>query len=85
MNGEKRVLPITISEVEEQLKIDKFQRAQRSFIVNMDKIEKIEGNMIYLKGDFAKSIICGTEYKNNIKNYIQERMLKSQKIKYKGF
>jgi DNA-binding LytR/AlgR family response regulator len=80
--GEKKILTAVLSDIEEQLNTEKFQRAQRSFIVNMDHVEKIEGNFLYLMGHPTKPIVCGKEYKKQIKNYIWDRMLKTKQTKY---
>lgn len=54
---------LTISEMEEKLSERQFIRVHKSFIINMDKINSIEGNMIHL--DNGKTIVLGPNYRKD--------------------
>ena len=72
-NGLKKSIWVTISSMETDLP-PIFIRVQRSFIINSDKIQKIEGNAIYLE-EHEKPIICSAEYRQKFKEYISNRII----------
>lgn len=55
---------ITIAEQHLKRMSDRFVRCHRSYVVNTDKIEQIEGNTIYLDGKIA--IPLGDGYKDEL-------------------
>ncbi|QES87612.1 LytR/AlgR family response regulator transcription factor [Rhizosphaericola mali] len=74
LNGEKRTIYRSLAQAEEQLPSN-FKRIQRSFVVNMDKIRRVEGNTIYLEGLVKGPIVCGQEYREETRLYLNKRLL----------
>jgi DNA-binding LytR/AlgR family response regulator len=66
----------TMKSLEDKLPIEKFKRIHRSFIVNINKIESISGNMIEVreKGEL-KSLPIGKNYKDELMEMINENKL----------
>lgn len=68
---------LTISEMEEKLSERQFIRVHKSFIINMDKINSIEGNMIHL--DNCKTIVVGPNYRKEFFERIGQVLLTSKR------
>jgi len=66
----------TMKSLEEKLPIDKFIRIHRSFIVSIDKINAIVGNMVEVieKGQ-SKLLPIGKNYRNDLGNIINQTKL----------
>lgn len=66
----------TMKSLEDKLPADKFKRIHRSYIVNMNKIEAITGNVIEVreKGEI-KQLPIGKNYKDNLLDMINENKL----------
>lgn len=62
-HSEKLVLSITLTELNEYLPSDIFIRTHRTFIININHIERIFGNTIYID---ETVIPIGREYKKKI-------------------
>lgn len=62
-NSEKLVLAMTLAELKKYLPTNIFIRTHRTFIININHIERILGNTIYLN---ETAIPIGREYKKNI-------------------
>lgn len=62
-NSGKLVLAITLAELKEYLPTEIFIRSHRSYIININHIERILGNIIYIN---ETSIPIGREHKKNI-------------------
>lgn len=57
--------PATLSSFEESLPTDSFLRIHKSFIINKEDIDYLEGNMIYLKN--KKYLPIGKNYRQKVK------------------
>ncbi|ANI90122.1 hypothetical protein A9P82_13010 [Arachidicoccus ginsenosidimutans] len=73
-DGSKQTIYMSLAEIEGALPKDKFLRIQRSYIVNLKKIQKIEGNMIYLQS-LKEPINCGSLYKESLLEVIKKQLL----------
>ncbi len=62
LDSERILALMTLSEIEGKLP-NRFQRIHRSFIVDLDKVERIEGNTLYI-GD--KDLPVGKTYRNDV-------------------
>ncbi|MCX8081266.1 MAG: LytTR family transcriptional regulator DNA-binding domain-containing protein [Bacteroidia bacterium] len=56
----------TMKDIEQNLGPSEFIRVHRSFIVNLEKIETIEGNEIFIEGNKARAIPIGANYKEEV-------------------
>ena len=56
----QHIVRFTLKELEEKVAAQAFMRIHRSYIVNLDKIDAIEGNMVFIEG---RSIPIGKSYK----------------------
>jgi DNA-binding LytR/AlgR family response regulator len=64
---EKHTIHFTMKALLNKLPSDKFKRIHRSFIVNIDKVNMIEDNMVILKiGSKKKSIPIAKSYKDKL-------------------
>lgn len=72
-NGQNTTIAIPLATMEKQMPPN-FKRIQRSYILNFDKIIKIVGNSIFFS-HYEAPIICGIEYRDMLKKYINEKML----------
>lgn len=70
----KLVVYLTIKSIQEKLPASKFLQVQKSYIVNIDKINTIEGNMLLL-GD--KKISIGASFNSEV----MDRLLKGKFFK----
>lgn len=68
----KHMTLCTMKEMEENLPRDRFARAHRSFIVNLEKVSFIRGNNIEIvHHEFRYSIPIGRAYKKDFKQSLQ--------------
>jgi DNA-binding LytR/AlgR family response regulator len=63
-----------LKNIEAKLPADKFMRVQRSFIVNLDKIQTVEKNRIFIEQ--KKFIPIGEQYKENFQQYLGRNFIK---------
>jgi DNA-binding LytR/AlgR family response regulator len=72
-SDKKLVTNLTMKKIENQLPSTQFYRIHKSFIISMDKIDSIEGNMVKLKNTV---IPIGKSYRQDfmehIKNFLAE-------------
>jgi len=68
---------LSIKEMEENLSGSQFIRVHKSFIVNLDKVSVVEGNMIHLNN--GKTIVLGPNYRKDFFAHIGCMLLKSKK------
>ena len=61
----KHTIHFTMKALLDKLPADKFVRVHRSFIVNKDKIERIDNNMIYMQTIEKKPIPLSKSYKDD--------------------
>lgn len=69
LSGHRHVTYLTLKEVEAQLPPGKFIRVHKSFIVSLDKIRMVDGNMIYIDGN---RIPVGERYRDQFYARIRE-------------
>ncbi|MEM6807015.1 MAG: LytTR family DNA-binding domain-containing protein, partial [Bacteroidota bacterium] len=76
---EKEILRSTLSQVEAELPIEDFYRSHRSFIVNLNQIEKVEGNAqglkLFLKGNVPESIPVSRKKIKELKNRLSQKLV----------
>jgi len=70
--GRKILTKSTLKNIEEKLPTDKFSRVHKSYIVALDKIERIENNRIIIEDNH---IPIGDQYKSIFYNKLKEKML----------
>lgn len=69
--NEKFTIHFTMKSIENQLPVDVFKRVHRSFIININKIERIEDNSVIIKSnEGTKSIPIGKAYKEKFMSEI---------------
>ncbi|WP_162842812.1 LytR/AlgR family response regulator transcription factor [Mucilaginibacter pineti] len=68
---------LPIKEMEENLSGGPFIRVHKSFIINLDKINVVEGNMIHLNN--GKTIVLGPNYRKDFFERIGSLVMKSKK------
>ncbi len=61
-NGAKTLALLTMKDLEDRLPANYFLRIHRSFIIAVDKITSIEGNMVLLR-NVRESILLGETYR----------------------
>lgn len=66
-NSSKLVLALTLVELQEYLPTDIFIRTHRTFIVNMNHIERILGNTIYIG---ETTVPIGRDYKKDVFDHL---------------
>ncbi|WP_446715735.1 LytR/AlgR family response regulator transcription factor [Bacteroides sp. GD17] len=63
----KIILAMTLTELMEYLPSEIFIRTHRSYIVNLNHIERITGNTLYIG---AAQIVIGREYKKEVLKHL---------------
>jgi len=63
-----------LKNIETKLPTDKFMRVQRSFIVNLEKIQAVEKNRIFIEQ--KKFIPIGEQYKEGFQQYLGKNFIK---------
>ena len=74
---EDRVITLqTMKSLEEKLPQDRFMRIHRSYIVNLDRIEALDGNMVEVKEKGKmKDLPVGKSYRDQLQARIEENRL----------
>lgn len=72
--GESITTFMRLKNIETKLPTDKFMRVQRSFIVNLDKIQAVEKNRIFIEQ--KKFIPIGEQYKESFQQYLGKNFIK---------
>ena len=72
--GKKTLVYTTMKELEERLPAKKFLRVHKSFIIPVNKITGIEGNLVHLKNVNAE-ILIGESYKAELMEIIRNKMI----------
>ncbi|MGO4875041.1 LytR/AlgR family response regulator transcription factor [Pedobacter psychrotolerans] len=68
---------MTFTEIEERLANDlKFYRVQRSYIINSDQLDEVEGNTLYLKG---YQVIMSPNYNASFMDWFKQVYLKTRR------
>jgi DNA-binding LytR/AlgR family response regulator len=73
----KYITHMTMKEMEENLSSVNFCRIHKSYIVNLDKITNIQGNLISL--GTKMEITLGSDYKEDFNKKISKKLLKSKR------
>ncbi len=73
-NGQRTLVLITMKKLEESLPKTGFIRVHKSFIVPIEKITGIEGNMVRLK-NVNTEILIGDNYKAELMEIVRGRMI----------
>lgn len=73
----KYITHMTMKEMEENLSSVNFCRIHKSYIVNLDKITNIQGNLISLGAKME--ITLGSDYKEDFNKKISKKLLKSKR------
>ena len=60
------MLAVTLGTLHERINDSKFIRVHRSFVINLEEVEAIEGNRVFLNG---KDIPIGRNYRDEVSNY----------------
>lgn len=76
-DAEEHVTHVRLKEIEQKLSHKKFERIHRTFIVNMDRIKTINGNLIIMKNE--SSLPLGELYRQSLLVKIQQKILKNHK------
>lgn len=72
--GEVITTFMRLKNIESKLPSDKFMRVQRSFIVNLEKIQSVEKNRIFI--EHKKHIPIGEQYKESFQQYLGKNFIK---------
>ncbi len=72
--GESITTFMRLKNIETKLPADRFMRVQRSFIVNLDKIQAVEKNRIFIEQ--KKFIPIGEQYKESFQQYLGRNFIK---------
>lgn len=72
--GESITTFMRLKNIETKLPADKFMRVQRSFIVNLEKIQAVEKNRIFIEQ--KKYIPIGEQYKDSFQQYLGKNFIK---------
>lgn len=73
-NGESIMTFMRLKNIETKLPENKFMRVQRSFIVNLEKIQSVEKNRIFVEQ--KKFIPIGQQYKEKFQEYLGKNFIK---------
>lgn len=73
-NGRKTLVYASMKEIEERLPKSRFMRVHKSFIIPVQRITGIRGNMILLK-DVSAEILIGDNYKADLMAVINGRVI----------
>lgn len=72
--GEVVTTFMRLKNIESKLPSDTFMRVQRSFIVNLEKIQAVEKNRIFI--EHKKHIPIGEQYKESFQQYLGKNFIK---------
>lgn len=75
--NKKHLTYLTLSEIEEKLP-SSFLRVSKSFIVNTDKITRMEGDELFLE-DEENSITIGSSYKETFAAFMKNHVIKTKR------
>jgi DNA-binding LytR/AlgR family response regulator len=73
-SSKKMMVYVTIKSLEEQLPADTFIKVHKSFIVNMNKVKSIEGNILDIGNE--KITISQNLREKVIREIIKDKMIK---------
>jgi DNA-binding LytR/AlgR family response regulator len=73
-NLTKQTVYLNLAEIEDALSPYKFLRIQKSFIINVKRISKIEGSSIFLQG-MDTPLTCGRNFRPALMAAIDSRIL----------
>jgi DNA-binding LytR/AlgR family response regulator len=73
----KHLTYLSLSEIEEKLPAS-FLRVSKSFIVNTDKITRLEGDELFLE-DEVQAITIGTSYKEAFAAFMKDHLIKTKR------
>ncbi|MBS1663083.1 MAG: response regulator transcription factor [Bacteroidetes bacterium] len=69
---------ITMKEMEENLPPTQFMRIHKSYIINLDKVVALDGNMVHLKQ--KHEIIVGVSYKDTFLQNLKDKMIRTKRL-----
>jgi two-component system, LytTR family, response regulator len=73
-DGQKTLALLNMKDLEEKLSEKYFMRVQKSFIVALNKVTGVEGNMIRLK-DIKAEILMGDTYKQKVQAFLKSKSM----------
>ena len=68
---------LSMTEVEDQLNGSKLVRCHKSFILNLDKIDMVDGNCVTFSG--GKQVTLGPAYKENVMKHVEANLLRGKR------
>jgi DNA-binding LytR/AlgR family response regulator len=75
--NKKHLTYLTLSEIQEKLP-PSFLRVSKSFIVNTDKIIRLEGDELFLEGE-TNAVTVGTSYKETFAAFMKSHIIKTKR------
>jgi two-component system LytT family response regulator len=72
--GQKTLVYTSLKDLEERLPSKQFMRVHKSFIIPVNKITGIEGNLVRLK-DVSSEILIGENYKPELMEMVKHKMI----------
>jgi two-component system, LytTR family, response regulator len=73
-NGQKTLALLNMKDLEEKLSEKYFMRVQKSFIVALNKVTGVEGNMIRMKNIKAE-ILMGDTYRHKVQSFLKSKSM----------
>lgn len=73
----KHVTYLTMKEIAEALPDDRFLRTHKSYVINLDLLQSVEGNMVVMPD--RRSLPLGAAYKDTLMRFIQKRTVVSRR------
>ena len=78
VTGGKHITYVTMKEMEISLPQDRFIRIHKSYIINLEKLQSLDGNFINLSGDIQLPL--GGSYKTSVLNFINRKSVRSKRL-----
>lgn len=69
---------LTMKEMEENLPSSLFIRVHKSYILNIDKVISLDGNLVHLREN--KELVIGASYKEMFLSILKEKMIKTKRL-----